>query len=351
VLKQLKHFINFFMKKNKIIIIELLFIILIIVFFISIFQGYSNITYKEVIKLLLNKIGFYNNANLPEYVETIIIIVRLPRIILAILIGAALAVSGCVMQGIFRNVMAGPYTTGIASGASFGAALFINFGFSLKFVTAGAFLFSIFTAFFVYLLAVKNSYLQKERLILSGMVISLFFSSLVSFIQYLSSDPNLREIIFWIMGGFWKANWHSVKIVLPIILILIILLNTYYRELNALLLSEEEAKSLGINCKKVRMIILIFSSLLTASAVSVSGIIAFIGLICPHIMRLIIGSDNKYLLIASALAGSILLLITDTLSRSIVYPVEIPVGILTSLLGVPFFIFLLKRHKKSNQIL
>ena len=183
------------------------------------------------------------------------------------------------------------------------------------------------------------------------MVISLFFSSLVSFIQYLSSDPNLREIIFWIMGGFWKANWHSVKIVLPIILILIILLNTYYRELNALLLSEEEAKSLGINCKKVRMIILIFSSLLTASAVSVSGIIAFIGLICPHIMRLIIGSDNKYLLIASALAGSILLLITDTLSRSIVYPVEIPVGILTSLLGVPFFIFLLKRHKKSNQIL
>lgn len=332
---------------HKKLFIFVLILLLFLVVVLSLFQGYVEINKTDIIKSFLNKFGYTSINDYPDYLEPIIFYVRIPRILLGMFIGAALAVSGCALQGIFRNVMAGPYTTGIASGASFGAALVISAGLSANLLILSSFSFALLTAVLVYSLAVTKNILARETLLLAGIVVSIFFSALVSFIQYMLSDPNLREIIFWLMGGLWKSDWNLFLYTAPIIFVATPVIFFFHRELNALLLSDEEAKSLGLNLKTVRLTILLLASLITAAAVSAAGIIGFVGLICPHIVRLLIGSDYKYLLPASALTGAITLIIMDTLSRSLIYPVEIPVGIISSLIGVPFFIFLLKRKKVS----
>lgn len=309
--------------------------------------GAIEIDYLLIAKILISKIIPINNS-WPSYIEAIIIGVRLPRILLACLVGAGLAISGCSMQGLFRNPIASPYVTGIASGAAFGASLVIVLKIGTGWIVPlAAFLFSVSTAFIVYFIARVKGKVPVDTLLLAGIAISLFFSALVSFMQYIAGERQLRQIVFWLMGGLWASNWKKVVMSLPLILLGSLGILFFSRDLNILLSGEEVALNLGVDVENVRKMVLVLASLVTAVCVSFCGVIGFVGLIVPHMMRLIVGPDHRILLPSSFLAGAIFLIWTDTLARKIIAPAELPVGIITALLGVPFFLFLLRSRKKQ----
>ena len=301
----------------------------------------EKIDMEEIFQILIGK-GSY-----PSTHKSIILDIRLPRILLAGIIGAALATAGCAMQGIFRNPMASPYILGISSGAAFGAALAIVIGlniFGLNSVQILAFSFALLDIFIVYNIAKYKGAVPTENLLLAGIAVGYFFSALVSFIKYIAGEE-LRTIVFWLMGGLWNASWEKVYMTFPLAVLGIFILFLFSRELNIMLTGEISAMSVGINVEQTKKVILIFSTLITAISVSVAGIIGFVGLIIPHIMRLLVGPDHRILIPSSCLMGATFLILTDALARSIIQPSELPVGIITSLFGVPFFIYLLRRKK------
>lgn len=329
------------MSKRGVLIILSFILILSIILPLGI--GSVNISYHSIGKILLPPFLKENSSSIHK---TIILEVRLPRIILGFLVGASLSVGGCIMQGLFRNPMASPFVTGIASGGAFGAALTILTGLGNFWIEPLSFFFASSSALLVYYLAKTKTGVSTEILLLSGIALSLLYTSLVSLMQYIANERELREIVLWLMGRLYEANWSKVLLSSPLILFGTTILYFFYRELNIMLLGDRSALDLGVEVEKLRKIILLLVSLITSAAVSVSGIIGFVGLIIPHVMRLIIGPDHKYLLPASVLGGSIFLIWADTLSRVILSPVELPVGIITGILGVPFFLFLLRRRKK-----
>ncbi len=284
----------------------------------------------------------------PDNFQEIILNVRLPRIFLGVLVGCALSVSGCSMQALFRNPMASPYVCGVASGGAFGASLVIILKASQSWIMPVAFFFSLLTIFVVYYVAKTGHKVSSETLLLSGIALSLFFSASTSFLQYAAEEGELRQIVFWLMGGLWASSWGKVKIVIPVILPGTIGLLFFYKELNILLLGEEQAQDVGVNVEKTRKIILVLTAFVTAGAVAACGVIGFVGLIIPHIMRILIGPDHRFLLPASCLGGSIFLVWVDTFARTLISPTELPVGIITAMIGVPFFLFLLRKRKKLS---
>ena len=307
--------------------------------------GATPIRHLLIAKILISKI-IPIHSDWPDYLEAIIIGVRLPRILLASLVGAGLAIAGCGMQGLFRNPLASPYVTGIASGSAFGASLAIILKLETVWIAPLAFLFSLATSFLVYFIAKAKGKISISSLLLAGIAISLFFSALVSFMQYIAGERELRQIVFWLMGGLWASNWNKVIISLPLILSGSFGILFFSRDLNILLSGEESALNLGVDVENVRRMVLVLASLVTATCVSFCGIIGFVGLVVPHIMRLIVGPDHRILLPSSFLAGAIFLIWTDTLARKIIAPTELPVGIITAILGVPFFLFLLIRRRE-----
>jgi iron complex transport system permease protein len=273
--------------------------------------------------------------------EAIILQIRLPRIILGMLVGCALAVAGAAMQGLFKNPMADPYVTGISSGAALGASIAIIAHASVPLV---AFLCAIATVFLVYKIAGRHGSVQAENLLLSGIAVATFLSAMTSLVIYLAGE-DLHQIIFWLMGGLWAGGWGDVKVAFPLITLGVAGIFAFSRELNVMLLGEEPAAHLGIDVERSTWLILSLVSLITAIAVSVSGIIGFVGLIIPHMARLVVGPDHRILIPACALSGAAFLVLTDTLARTVISPTELPLGILTALIGVPFFIYLLSRKK------
>ena len=265
---------------------------------------------------------------------------RLRRTVLAVVVGTALATAGCAMQSLFRNPLADPYILGVSSGASVGAALVILLGLasSLNIITA-AFLSAIITVYVVYQLGRTSTY----SLLLAGVAMATFLSGLTSLMIYLAGK-DMHQVVFWIMGGFWTASWLKVKIVLfPVLVgVAAVVYNSW--KLNAILLGEEHAASVGVDVKRLKRMIITSSALLTAAAVSVSGVIGFVGLIIPHAMRLVVGEDNRILLPAAILFSVAFMPVVDVIARTAV-PGELPVGIITALLGAPFFIYLLRRGK------
>lgn len=308
--------------------------------------GPVNIPMSTVFKIL-----FHFPKSWPDSYESIIMDVRLPRIILGALVGSGLAVAGCAMQALFRNPMASPYILGISSGAAFGASLAIVLGISLGIsvfvVPFMAFTFAIITVFLVYNIAKIKGKVPMETLLLAGIAVGAFFTAQVSLIKYIAGEE-LRSIVFWLMGGLWASSWDKVAVAFPLILLGTSVIMFFSRDLNLMLMGEEHALDLGINVEIVKKIILIFSSLVVAAAVSVSGIIGFIGLIIPHTMRIIVGPDHRILLPSSCLVGAIFLIWTDTLARSIIQPIELPVGIITASFGAPFFLYLLRKRKRIS---
>lgn len=281
----------------------------------------------------------------------IVLEVRLPRILLGTLVGAALAVAGTAMQGVFRNPMASPYVLGISSGASFGAALAIVLGISWLpgafSVPAMAFVFCFITLFIVYAISrSKGGYVPVETLLLAGIAVGAFFNALVSLMQYFAGE-DLAGIVFWMMGGLSRSKMEYVAISLPMIVLGTAVIWMLSRDLNTLMVGEEHALHLGINVNRIRIIILMASALVTAAAVSLSGVIGFVGLVIPHVARLLVGPDHRILIPATVLGGAIFMVWMDTLARTIIAPAELPVGIITALLGAPFFIYLIISRRRK----
>ncbi len=268
--------------------------------------------------------------------------VRVPRVIAAALVGCGLAVAGTAMQGLFRNPMADPYIIGTSSGGALGATLAI-----VLFAGTGrpmfAFAGAMAATFTVYFIARKGGRIPVETLLLSGVALATLLTALLSFLMY-TSGRSLHQIMFWLMGGFWNISWNDVFIALPI-LVGGVGIYLFARDLNILALNEEDAIHLGVNVERAKQILLALSAFVTGIAVAVAGSIGFIGLITPHVMRLIVGPDHRFLFPASALAGAILLVWADTLTRT--FTGDMPVGILTACFGAPFFISLLRSRMKA----
>jgi iron complex transport system permease protein len=295
--------------------------------------GSSGIGFKQL---------FTDSAN--PLVSAIILNYRLPRTLIAMFVGAGLAAAGCSLQALFRNPLADPYILGVSSGASVGAAIVILIGIAstINIVTA-AFLMALLTSIVVYKIGTVGERVPVYTLLLAGVAMAAFLSGVTSLLIYISAK-DMHQVVFWIMGGFWTANWFKLQVVsIPIILSSIYLIFSSWN-LNAILMGEEHALSVGIDVERFKKKIIIVSALLTSAAVSVSGVIGFVGLITPHAMRMIVGEDNRTLLPSSLLAGAAFMPFVDLIARTLTDG-EIPVGIITALLGAPFFLYLLRRSR------
>jgi iron complex transport system permease protein len=340
---------------RKLTLLVILLISLIVIALVATATGVAGITVSDVARVVVSKIiPGVQLSTVSDLAETIVMQLRLPRICLAILAGLSLAGAGAVKQGVLRNPLVSPFTLGVSAGASLGAAIAIVLGKSIlgsSFIVAGkylivvnAFIFGSMTMLLIYGIA-KIKGAVPETLILAGVALGYLYQAGVSALKYFSADEALKDLVVWLMGGLWGASWDTVIILLPIVLICLILLERYAWDLNALGAGEEVAMSLGVNVDRLRLVTLMLATLMASSTIAFTGIIGFIGLVAPHVCRFIVGSDNRFLLPGAALMGAVLLLLADTLARVVLAPVEIPVGILTSLIGAPFFLYMLLRKK------
>jgi iron complex transport system permease protein len=325
---------------RKLSFIGLLAVVLLGVAFIALSQGASSVGFKDSFTALFDQTGF---------AHAIIWKLRLPRIVMAMLVGGGLAIAGTVFQAILKNPLASPYTLGIASSAGFGAVAAIIFGGSYcsEYLIAGnAFFFALLSSFLILGIArLKGS--TPETMILAGIAIMFLFSSLSSLFQYMGTMEEVHEIVFWFFGSLSKVGWKEIGIASVMILLPIPIILSWSWDFNLLAAGDESAKALGVNVTKIRTCGVIFASLITAAAICFTGVIGFIGLVAPHITRMMIGGDHWFLLPASALVGSILVLAADTLGRTFWAPQIIPIGIVTSFIGVPFFFYLLMKKTKD----
>jgi iron complex transport system permease protein len=280
----------------------------------------------------------------PETRQIIVADVRLPRIALAATVGFALAAAGTVMQGFFRNPLADPSIIGVSSGAAAGAVAAIAFPALLPFggLRLSAFVGALGTAFLVYAIATEGGRTPVATLLLAGVAVQAFLGAMISYMLVHSGD-SLREAVYWLMGHLNDSQWGDVQFALPVALLGVLVLCGYRRELNVLLLGEEDAHHLGVEVERTKRLLLALASVVTAAGVAVAGVIGFVGLVVPHVMRLLVGPDHRILLPTSALAGASFLVVTDTVARA--GPAVVPVGIITAALGAPFFLFLLTRRE------
>jgi len=330
---------------NEISVALLMIIPLIILFFLSFLIGRYHISSDEVIIALASKL-FFTNSNLPVTVNTIIFDIRLPRILSAMMIGASLSIAGAAFQGLFQNPLVSPDKLGVSAGAGFGAALAILFSANVFMIQVSAFFWGLTAVGLTYFLGRAFKGTSMLTLVLCGIAIAAFFSALLSFIKYVA-DPygQLQTIVFWLMGSLTTVTNQDIIIMgIPIFIGTLILLMVKWR-VNVLSMGEEESQTLGINIKRLQAIIIICCTIVTASAVSVCGIIGWIGLVIPHIARMIVGPDHKILLPTSIILGAFFLLLIDDVARTIT-TTEIPLGILTAIIGAPFFLYLLMRSKE-----
>jgi iron complex transport system permease protein len=337
------------------IIIALLFFTLILTIIFSVAIGPMQISPIDVYAVLTKNIPIIGNlveSGASEIETEVILQVRLPRVFAAAIVGVALTCAGVVLQGLLRNPMADPYVLGISAGASLGASLAIAFGFGISFIgflyaiPLMAFIGALGTIFIVYNISSRSGGVSMLTLLLIGIAANSFLSAIVALVQLISSEV-LHGIVFWILGSLQVSGWNHVFVATPLILIGICMIYFYARDLNMISLGEAQAKHLGVDAESLNKKMLVCASLITAAAVSISGIIGFIGLIIPHITRLLVGPDHRILIPSSSLLGAIVLILCDTLARTIMSPAEIPVGIITSLLGCPFFVYLLLKKKRS----
>jgi iron complex transport system permease protein len=286
-------------------------------------------------------------SNLSEQQKAVLFSIRFPRVLLAIVVGVALAVSGAALQGLFRNPLADPGLIGISTSAALAVALVIVFAgpltglLGLYSLSIAAFLGAMVACFFIFRLARLSGKFSVTYMLLTGIALNALCAAGVGFLTFLSNDEQLRTLTFWTMGSLGGALWPSVIVAATIVVPACILLLRSARELNLLLLGEDEARYLGVDEEKLKRLIIITTALTVGAGIAVSGIIGFVGLVVPHLVRLMLGPDHRLLIPASGLLGASLLLLADTIARTVVAPAEMPVGILTSLIGGPFFLWLL----------
>jgi len=301
--------------------------------------------------ILVDRLPFVDIApTWPNAIATVVLEIRLPRVILAGLVGAALATAGATYQGLFRNPLADPYLIGVAQGASLGAvvgflvpASWYIFGFGL--IPLLAFVGALLATFAVYMLARVGKTLPVTTLILAGVALSALLGSIVSYL-IITSGEVMHGIIFWLMGSFSLSRWSEVGVVLPYIAVGTAVIMVYARLLNVIQLDEEQAQQLGVNVERLKLVLLAAATLITAASVAFVGTIGFVGIIIPHAVRIIWGADYRFLLPLSILTGAIFMILADLAARTLLSPTEIPIGVITAICGAPFFLYLLRRRKK-----
>ncbi|MFH1382163.1 MAG: iron chelate uptake ABC transporter family permease subunit [Chloroflexota bacterium] len=313
--------------------------------------GSVKIPFETTIEVLFSKLPWLHiTPTWARGTETIILDIRLPRIILASLVGAALATAGATYQGLFRNPLADPYLIGVAQGASLGAVIGFVLPATSQVLGIGtvplfAFTGALVATAIVYGLSRVGKTVPVTTLILAGVALGALLGAIVSYL-IISSGEKMHGIIFWLMGSFSLSQWTDVKLVLPYVVIGIGVILLYARPLNVMQLDEEQAQQLGINVERLKLVLLIAATMITAAAVSFVGTIGFVGIIIPHAVRLIWGADHRFLLPLSVLSGAIFLILADLIARTVQAPAEIPIGVITALCGAPFFLYLLRRRKR-----
>ncbi|WP_405266851.1 FecCD family ABC transporter permease [Methanobrevibacter sp.] len=326
---------------KEIISIVLLIFLPILLFFASFLIGRYPISPVDVVSTILCPI--FPQLEVSPTITTIVFEIRLPRIIAAIVVGAALAMAGAAFQSIFKNPLVSSDLLGVSNGAGFGAALAIILSGSNAVIQIFAFLFGLISVSITYLISRAYKAGGILILVLSGVAISAFFNALISAIKFIADpDDKLPEIVYWLMGSLASVTMDKlIMILIPIIIGFAILLALRWH-MNLLAMGDEEAQSLGLNPSRVRLLIIMGCTLLTSAAVSISGVIGWIGLVIPHMTRMIVGPDNRILIPASLSFGASFLLLIDNISRAVI-SIEIPIGILTAIIGVPIFLYLLKK--------
>jgi len=313
---------------------------------ISATQGAVHIPVAECIRILLNRMGI-GSTELDPQQDAVLTLIRLPRIALAALVGAGLGISGTAMQGLLRNPLADPSLIGISSGGALAATLVFLLGETGIFVLpAAAFLGALVTTLAVYRLSHSAGRMMIAVVLLAGIAINAMANAFSALLTFLATDTQIRNVSFWKLGSLGGATWNSVAIMLPCVLLPIAVLTLQGRALNAFLLGESEAFHLGLRVERAKRLTILMVALAAGASVAFTGIIGFVGLVVPHILRFLIGPDYRRLLPASALFGAALLLGCDLVSRTLVTPAELPIGIITALGGAPFFLYLLLRDRK-----
>jgi iron complex transport system permease protein len=314
--------------------------------------GTVMIPFGQVARIVVQRLlGLGSLAGVPPQAEAIIFQLRLPRVVTAAVVGSALAAAGTVFQGLLRNPMADPYIIGTSGGAALGATLALVlpwqvlwFGFTL--VPILAFVGAIGAVLLVYRVARVGPRTPITTLLLTGFALSSLIAAIMSLLM-LTGTRTLQRVVLWTMGGVTASGWTQLRVVAPLVLLGLVLAFLYAHDLNAFLLGEEQAAHLGVHVERRKLTLLLVGSLLTAAAVSVSGLVGFIGLVVPHVARLLFGPDHRFLVPSSALVGSLFLVLADLVARVAMPPAELPVGIITALVGAPFFIYLLRRTKRE----
>lgn len=307
----------------------------------AILIGPYNISLGDITHVIGTHLSGGDVASLDKLQNTIIWEIRTPRALLVLIVGMALASSGAVYQGAFRNPLVEPFILGVSSGASLGAALAIVFPRVFFNMQLGAFVFAIFAVTLAYFMSRIDGKTPTVTLVLAGLVISSLFQAVVSIMKYISDDQALRAITFWTLGGFSYASWSDLKMLTAPILAGVLLMWYLGWKLNVLSMGDDEARTMGVNPDLLKLVLIVTSTLVTALAVSATGIIAWVGLMMPHAVRMMLGPDNRFVIPGAALLAAIFLLICDTLARTIT-TAEIPVSIITSILGAPYVIYLLR---------
>lgn len=337
------------MKQNNLKLIFIILVLLLVVFSVfSMLFGAVKISLNE---MYLSLIHFINGAEIQNLNERIFIHIRLPRVIMGIFVGPALAVGGVLMQALFRNPIVEPGLVGTSSGAAFGAALYFVLGamFKLNFgewtLPIAACTGGMLSTFLVFYLSnsKQNNKSSVVTLLLTGVAINALFMSGVGFLSYIARDPQARSITFWNLGTLSGSYWSGLLFVIIVTLVCFLFSVKYAKQLNTLMLGESEAQLLGVNINQLKIKVLIVNVVMVSVATAFVGVIGFIGLIVPHFLRMLKSSDNTFLIWSGALLGSIILTVSDLTARLLLAPAELPIGIVTSIIGVPVFIILLKK--------
>ncbi len=346
-----KQFIQKFLQNKKWITYGLALVFLVLSLLAGISIGTISVPFRDTIVIIGAKIFRFD---LPESIDTmytnIVYAIRLPRVLLAFIVGGSLAIAGASFQGLLRNPLADPYTLGVSSGASVGAVLTLFFQISLPFIGMFTLPFlsivtSIITIFLVLFFAQKVERSMKiETIILTGIIFSSFLGSFISLMIALTGEE-LRQIIGWLLGSVSMRGWDYVIIIIPFFIIGVIILLMNTKELNGMSFGEEHAHHLGISVEKRKLVILLAGSILTGAAVAVSGTIGFVGLVVPHFIRILVGHDHRHLLPLSIIIGGGFLVLADLISRTVIAPTELPIGVITALIGAPIFGYILIKKR------
>lgn len=345
-------------KRSQSLLLGLLALLLLVITVLALGIGAVEIPASQVLKILAQACGLAM-THPPEAGQiTVLMEIRAPRVALGILIGAGLAITGATVQGLFRNPLADPGLIGVSSGAALAAVSVIVLGATVfqglspvlgaYTLPLAAFIGSLLVTGLVYRLANLEGRTDIATMLLAGIAINALLGAATGLLTYAANDAQLRTLTFWLMGSLGSATWTQVLTALPLILLPVLVLPWFASALNAVLLGEAEAGHLGFNLERIKQILIVLVALTVGTAVALTGVIGFVGLVVPHLLRLAFGSDHRLLLPASALLGASLLLLADLIARTIVTPAELPIGIITALLGGPFFLWLLHHYRHRS---